>query len=72
MYNYFSMCLHFFPPSKMLLCVAAIIPAFQASPTGGFADFSTHEANAIQTRHMSDCLRGKSGESNPFKKEMTV
>lgn len=44
------------------------IPAFQVSPTCGFAVFSTHEANAIQTRHMSDCLRGSREASNPSKK----
>lgn len=44
------------------------IPAFQASPTCGFAVFRTHEANAMQTRHMSDCFRGRRGASNPLKK----
>ena len=34
------------------------LPAFQASPTCGLADFSTHEANAMHTKHISDCLRG--------------
>lgn len=44
------------------------IPAFQASPTCGFAVFRTQEANAMQTRHMSDCLRGRRGVSNPARK----
>lgn len=44
------------------------IPVFQASPTCGFAVFRTHDANAMQTRHMSDCLRGRRGASNPIKK----
>lgn len=48
--------------------VFTYIPAFQASPTCGFAVFSTHEANAIQTRHISDCLRGSREASNPSKK----
>ena len=34
------------------------LPAFQASPTCGSADLSTHEAKAMQTKHISDCLRG--------------
>lgn len=49
---------------------AAHVPAFQASPTCGFAVFSTHEANAMQTRHMSDCLSGRNGASNPSKTEV--
>lgn len=50
------------------------LPAFQASPTCGFTVFSTHEANAIQTRHMSDCFSGRNGTSNPekVKKVMTL
>lgn len=43
------------------------IPAFQASPACGLADFNTQEANAMQTKHMSDCLRGRREASNPRK-----
>lgn len=40
--------------------------AFQVSAPEP-VDFSTHEAKAIQTKHMSACLRGKNGASNqPF------
>lgn len=42
------------------------IPAFQVSAPG-LADLRTQEANAIQTKHMSACLRGKNGASNPTK-----
>lgn len=41
------------------------IPAFQVSAPEP-VDFSTHEAKAIQTKHMSACLRGRNGASNPI------
>lgn len=49
----------------MLHTVVIHPPAFQASPASGLAVFSTHEANAIQTKHRSDCFRGRKGASNP-------
>lgn len=42
------------------------LPAFHASPTCGFAVFKTHEAKAMQTKHMSECLRGSREASNPL------
>lgn len=62
-----TMFAHFSTATKQIQLDAVLtnLPAFQASPTCGFAVFSTHEANAIQTRHMSDCLSGRNGTSNP-------
>lgn len=47
------------------------IPAFQVSAPEP-VDFSTHEAKAIHTKHMSACLRGKNGASNPKKEALKI
>lgn len=33
------------------------IPAFQVSADSESADLSTHDAKAMQTKHMSECLK---------------
>lgn len=40
----------------MVIKTWASIPAFQASAASGSEDFSTQEAKAMQTKHISDCL----------------
>lgn len=32
-------------------------PAFQVSADSGSADLNTHDAKAMQPKHMSDCLK---------------
>lgn len=33
------------------------VPAFQVSAASGSADLNTHDATAMQTKHISDCLK---------------
>lgn len=41
------------------------IPAFQVPADSGSVDLSTHDAKAMQTKHMSDCLKWEKMPSCP-------
>lgn len=41
------------------------LPAFQVSADSGSADLSTHDAKAMQTKHMSDCLKRERMPARP-------
>lgn len=47
------------------ISMQTFILAFQVSADSGSADLNTHDAKAMQTKHMSDCLKREKTPSRP-------